>query len=91
MLGLLSGRTHQVITGVCLVAADFERVDAEITQVTFTAISDAETADYIATGEPMDKAGAYGIQGMASPLGRTHRGLTTSMWWDFRLRGYTEC
>jgi septum formation protein len=66
MLGLLSGRTHQVITGICLVAADFERVDAEITQVTFTAISDAEAADYIATGEPMDKAGAYGIQGMAS-------------------------
>lgn len=66
MLRLLSGRTHQVITGVCLLAADSELTQAEVTEVTFVEISEQEIADYVATGEPMDKAGAYGIQGMAS-------------------------
>ena len=66
MLGLLSGRTHQVITGVSLLAADFERTEAEVTQVEFVKMTEPEIAEYIATGEPMDKAGAYGIQGMAS-------------------------
>jgi septum formation protein len=66
MLRLLSGRTHQVITGVCLMAIGFESTVAEMTQVTFAQISEEEISEYIATGEPMDKAGAYGIQGMAS-------------------------
>ena len=66
MLALLSGRTHQVITGICLVADGFEQTEAEVTQVTFSILSDAEIADYVATGEPMDKAGAYAIQGIAS-------------------------
>jgi septum formation protein len=66
MLRLLSGRTHQVITGVCLVASGFECVEAEITQVSFSALSEDEIAAYVRTGEPMDKAGAYAIQGMAS-------------------------
>jgi septum formation protein len=66
MLRLLSGRTHQVITGVCLAASGLERSEAEVTQVSFTTMSESEIAGYIATGEPMDKAGAYGIQGMAS-------------------------
>lgn len=66
MLRLLSGRTHQVITGVCLAGPGIERIEAEITQVTFAAMSEAEIAGYVASGEPMDKAGAYGIQGMAS-------------------------
>jgi septum formation protein len=66
MLRLLSGRTHQVITGVCVVAPKFECTEAELTQVTFAEISDQEIAAYIRTGEPMDKAGAYGIQGFAS-------------------------
>ncbi len=66
MLRLLSGRTHQVITGVCLLAPGFERAEAELTQVTFAEVSDEEIAAYIRTGEPMDKAGAYGIQGVAS-------------------------
>ena len=66
MLRLLSGRTHQVITGVCLAAAGIERTEAEVTLVTFTTMSEKEIEEYIATGEPMDKAGAYGIQGMAS-------------------------
>jgi septum formation protein len=66
MLRLLSGRAHQVVTGVSLLAADFERTEAEVTQVRFTSISNDEIAEYVATGEPKDKAGAYGIQGMAS-------------------------
>ena len=66
MLRLLSGRTHQVITGVCLLALDFERTEAEITEVHFSPLTGAEIASYVATREPMDKAGAYAIQGIAS-------------------------
>lgn len=66
MLRLLSGRQHQVITGVCLIGRNFEDVRSETTAVHFAALSDADIRDYIATGEPMDKAGAYAIQGAAS-------------------------
>lgn len=66
MLRLLSGRTHRVISGVSVVAPGFERTEAELTQVTFVEISAEEIDDYVRSGEPMDKAGAYGIQGMAS-------------------------
>jgi len=66
MLRLLAGRTHQVITGVCLLTANSERTEAEVTQVTFGSMSEQEIAEYVASGEPMDKAGAYGIQGIAS-------------------------
>jgi septum formation protein len=66
MLRLLSGRKHDVITGVCLIGSNFEDVRSETTAVNFSILSDADIRDYIATGEPMDKAGAYAIQGMAS-------------------------
>ena len=66
MLSMLSGRAHQVITGVCLAAGGQLLVASETTLVTMTEISEKEIADYVATGEPMDKAGAYAIQGMAS-------------------------
>jgi septum formation protein len=66
MLRLLSGRDHQVITGVCLVANGQPQVASESTIVTMSKISEREIADYVATGEPMDKAGAYAIQGIAS-------------------------
>jgi nucleoside triphosphate pyrophosphatase len=66
MLRLLSARTHQVITGVCVVAQGFERTEAEITQVVFSPLSENEIAHYVQTGEPIDKAGAYAIQGIAS-------------------------
>lgn len=85
MLRMLSGRVHQVITGVCLAnpsgSADSAirtpasstrpgnselRTSAETTLVTFSTLTDAEIRDYVATGEPMDKAGAYAIQGVAS-------------------------
>jgi len=92
MLQMLSGREHQVITGVCLVglsqglkpspvglggtakavpfhgAAEdkFEDVRSETTRVTFSVLSDEDIGNYVATGEPMDKAGAYAIQGIAA-------------------------
>lgn len=66
MLRMLSGREHQVITGVCLVGGDRQSVGSESTSVTMTRLSENEIADYVATGEPMDKAGAYAIQGIAS-------------------------
>ena len=66
MLRLLSGRTHRVITGVALVTANSAEVAAEVTAVRFLTLSDEEIEAYIATGEPMDKAGAYAIQGRAA-------------------------
>ena len=66
MLRLLSGRTHRVITGVAVVTANSTEVAAEVTAVRFLTLSDEEIAAYIATGEPMDKAGAYAIQGRAA-------------------------
>ena len=66
MLLLLSGRTHQVATGVCLIGEGFEDVRMETTAVTFCDLSESDIEMYVAHGEPMDKAGAYGIQGIAS-------------------------
>jgi len=66
MLRLLSGRTHRVITGVAIVTDTRTEVAAEVTAVKFLTLSDQEIAAYIATGEPMDKAGAYAIQGRAA-------------------------
>lgn len=70
ILRQLSGRFHEVITGVCVwhpTAGGFREVaDATRTTVCFRNLSDRDIADYVATGEPMDKAGAYGIQGGAS-------------------------
>jgi septum formation protein len=71
MLRLLSGRTHEVITGVCVVAAINTgkremRIASETTVVTMAKLTEKDIADYVATGEPRDKAGAYAIQGRAS-------------------------
>jgi septum formation protein len=66
ILRLLSGRTHRVITGVAVVTPKGVEVAAEVTAVRFLALSDEDIAEYIATGEPMDKAGAYAIQGRAA-------------------------
>lgn len=67
MLRLLAGRTHSVITGVCVFGpAATETTASETTLVTMCELSDDEIRDYVATGEPMDKAGAYAIQGLAS-------------------------
>ena len=67
MLRLLSGRTHEVTTGVCLITPDGTLdIRSETTQVTFAPLSEDEIRFYISTGEPVDRAGAYAIQGFAS-------------------------
>ncbi len=66
MLGLLSGRAHQVMTGVAVLKGEKECIFTEITDVYFRPLSDEEIRRYVASGEPMDKAGSYGIQGGAA-------------------------
>jgi septum formation protein len=66
MLELLSGRTHQVLTGVAAATHAATVSDVEITQVYFDLISEEEMTHYLDSGEPLDKAGAYGIQGYAA-------------------------
>jgi nucleoside triphosphate pyrophosphatase len=98
MLTKLSGRTHAVLTGVCLIRLpDAERISfVESTLVTFAPLSDEEITQYLATGEPYDKAGAYAIQGYAAryipriegcyfnvvglPLSRLQHALTELGW-----------
>ena len=62
MLRMLSGRTHQVITGVCLTTVDFQKSFASVTEVTFDTLSDEEIGYYVEKYRPMDKAGSYGVQ-----------------------------
>ncbi len=66
MLRLLSGRDHYVLTGVCLKRGALELAEVERTVVRFATLDDEEIRAYVASGEPMDKAGAYAIQGLAS-------------------------
>jgi septum formation protein len=66
MLTLLSGRTHQVISGVSLLYGTRECADFDATSVHFCDMTPAEIKDYVSSGEPMDKAGAYAVQGLAS-------------------------
>jgi septum formation protein len=66
MLTALSGCKHEVLTGICLLHGDEAFSDLATTAVWFAPLSTKEIADYIASGEPMDKAGAYAIQGLAS-------------------------
>ena len=66
MLAALSGREHTVITGICLRHTQGEIVDSDSTEVQFAELEAGEIEAYVASGEPMDKAGAYAIQGVAS-------------------------
>jgi septum formation protein len=66
MLNRLSGRTHEVVTGVVLLGEEKSREHIETTRVTFGSLSRPEIDSYVATGEPLDKAGAYAVQGYAS-------------------------
>jgi septum formation protein len=66
MLRVLAGREHQVLTGLCLVHKGQERTAVETTRVRFHDMTDAEILWYVATGEPMDKAGGYHIDGRAA-------------------------
>ena len=74
MLGRLSGHTHTVCTGVAVAYKGVTRSFVEQTQVTFHELSDTLIDWYVATGEPMDKAGAYGIQGKGALLVEGIRG-----------------
>ena len=71
MLQLISGRTHQVVTGVCLLTSDKEHSFSVTTDVTFKQLSDDEIAYYIEHYKPFDKAGAYGIQEWIGYVGVT--------------------
>jgi len=66
MLEALSGREHQVLTGICLRSHAETIVDVDVTRVWFVSLTRKQMEEYVATGEPMDKAGAYAIQGLAS-------------------------
>jgi septum formation protein len=66
MLRQLSGRVHEVVTGICLRTSNRLIIDKETTRVRFVRLPEEEIAAYVASGEPMDKAGAYAIQGLAS-------------------------
>jgi septum formation protein len=66
MLALLSGRRHEVMTGICLRRSDELVCDHAVTSVWFAPMSVQEIDDYVASGEPMDRAGAYAVQGAAS-------------------------
>jgi septum formation protein len=66
MLRALSGRIHQVHTGIAVVTPTAERVHLETTHVTFSEIGEGDLGRYLASGDPLDKAGAYGIQGFAA-------------------------
>jgi septum formation protein len=68
MLRKLQGRTHQVVTSVALVAGEALHQATDVTNVTFRRMDDRFLQEYVATGEPMDKAGAYGIQGYGAAL-----------------------
>lgn len=68
MLRLLSGRTHSVFTGVAVWADGELRADVAESRVTFRILTDVEIAEYVAGGEPMDKAGAYAVQGVGAAL-----------------------
>lgn len=66
MLRLLSGREHEVLTGIAIVANRGNAVEVARTRVWVNPLTDTEIEDYVATGEPLDKAGAYAIQGLGS-------------------------
>lgn len=66
MLRLLSGKSHHVISGICLLMGEREATAAESTSVRFAEMTEEEILSYVASGEPRDKAGAYAVQGLAS-------------------------
>lgn len=81
MLNLLNNTTHRVMTGMCLCRADqkVEETLVETTEVTFMDVPEEALRAYIQTGEPMDKAGAYGIQGLGSFMVRSINGSCTNV------------
>lgn len=89
MLRSLSGKTHSVYTGVTIKSAEKKRVFAVKTDVLFYPLTDDEINAYIATGEPFDKAGAYGIQGRAAVFVEKSTVIITA-WWACRFQDAQE-
>lgn len=89
MLRNLSGKTHSVYTGVTIKSAEKKRVFAVKTDVLFYPLTDDEINAYIATGEPFDKAGAYGIQGRAAVFVEKLTVIITA-WWACRFQDAQE-
>ena len=79
MLDLLADREHQVLTGICLRRGVEIVIDCARTRVWFTPLMREEIAEYVASGEPMDKAGAYAIQGRAAGMVRGIEGSYTNI------------
>ena len=71
MLRKLSGRSHQVITGVCLMTTEFQKSFASVTEVTFYQLSEEDIRFYVEHYRPMDKAGSYGVQEWIGFIGVT--------------------
>src|SRR5699024_4258286 len=96
MLTLLSNQTHEVITGVCIATKDQQEVFSVKSKVKFYPLTEADILDYVATKEPLDRAGAYSIQGgaalfiehvdgdhfdiMGLPIGRVYQSLMKKEW-----------
>ena len=74
MLRLLSGREHRVMTGVTVKRGALSESVTEVTEIVFRPLSEEEIRAYVATGDPMDKAGSYGIQGLAAMFAQSIRG-----------------
>ena len=74
MLSALSGRSHNVHTGVCVHYGGKAYIGVDSTRVVFHCLTEKTVKDYVATGEPMDKAGAYGIQGLGGALVKEYHG-----------------
>jgi septum formation protein len=79
MLRALSGRRHEVMTGVCATRGGREEVLAVTTEVRFARLSEERIAWYVGTGEPLDKAGAYAVQGVGSALVEGVRGSVSNV------------
>jgi len=79
MLKSISGRKHEVLTGVCLKRGQQMTADWAVTLVWFITLTDEEIQEYVATGEPMDKAGAYAVQGLASKFVEKIEGSYTNV------------
>ena len=90
MLHLLSGRTHQVITGICLLASGFEQSGAEVTQVRFSPLSEVEIAEYVRTLSRWTKLEPTRFRAWPR-AGWSASKAATSMWWDCRCRGCIGC
>jgi len=79
MLRALSGRTHEVMTGVCAARGGREEVLAVTTEVRFAGLTEERIAWYVGTGEPLDKAGAYAVQGLGSAFVEEVRGSVSNV------------